>query len=412
MFSEQLSTQADRSGALGALALGVDLADVAVLGTVREVHGAVGHRLKQVRALATGRPPARRAGAAREPGGITGVVYASIGSGLRLTGHGLAAADRITRGAGWAEALEDQARGRFVVSALNGIFGDRIRERHQGLAITMAVRLAGRDVPPRRDALEAAFPAAGGDLVVFLHGLSETESFWERRREETGGSYGERLAADEGWTPVYVRANSGLPLAENSVDLAGLLTSLVAQWPVPVRRIALVGHSMGGLIMRGACAVVTDSREPWTRLVTDVVTLGTPHLGAPIAQVLTAGSSGLARMPEAAPFGRFLDHRSAGILDLRGGLPRDVENLPHARYHLVGATVTGSPRHPLAEVAGDLLVRYPSAIGRERSGREMFPGADTLHVPGAHHFDLLNHDDVYTALRGWLAHGPARRRTA
>ena len=169
-----------------------------------------------------------------------------------------------------------------MVSGLNGIFGDRIRERHPGLSITMAVRQDGHDVVPRRGALAAAFPEAGAELVVFLHGLSETESSWERRRDETGGSYGDRLAFDEGWTPLYVRANSGLPLAESSADLAGLLTVLVEQWPVPVRRIALVGHSMGGLIIRGACAVVIDEDEPWTALVTDVVTLGTPHLGAPI----------------------------------------------------------------------------------------------------------------------------------
>ena len=59
-----------------------------------------------------------------------------------------------------------------------------------------------------------------------------------------------------------MRANSGLPLAENSVDLAGILTGLVQEWPVPVRRIALVGHSMGGLVVRGACVVVTDVDEP------------------------------------------------------------------------------------------------------------------------------------------------------
>jgi hypothetical protein len=32
----------------------------------------------------------------------------------------------------------------------------------------------------------------------------------------------------------------------------------------------------------------------------------------------------------------------------------------------------------------------------------MFPGAETLHVPGADHFDLLNHDAIYPALRRWL----------
>jgi hypothetical protein len=34
---------------------------------------------------------------------------------------------------------------------------------------------------------------------------------------------------------------------------------------------------------------------------------------------------------------------------------------------------------------------------------EMFPGAETLHVPNAHHFDLLNHPDVHSKLQEWLA---------
>ena len=41
--------------------------------------------------------------------------------------------------------------------------------------------------------------------------------------------------------------------------MAALLDRLVQAWPVDVRRIALVGHSMGGLILRAACAVSTDS---------------------------------------------------------------------------------------------------------------------------------------------------------
>jgi hypothetical protein len=158
---------------------------------------------------------------------------------------------------------------------------------------------------------------------------------------------------------------------------------------------------MGGLIMRAACAVSTDAETPWNSLVTDVVTLGTPHLGAPLERGVAVGAKALGRLPEAAPFGRILEYRSTGILDLRAGLAADVQNLPHARYHLVAATLAASHRHPVSEALGDLLVRYPSALGRPRRGPDMFPGADRLHVRGDH-FDLLNHDEVYDALRTWL----------
>ena len=49
-------------------------------------------------------------------------------------------------------------------------------------------------------------------------------------RSPTGTSYGDRLV-DEGWTPVYLRVNTGLPIAENGVALAALMERLVECWP-------------------------------------------------------------------------------------------------------------------------------------------------------------------------------------
>ena len=383
-----------RPGLLGALALATETADEIVLGTVRDVHGAVAQRVYGVAGLATG-------GSAKVSeqvhGRVSSAIYTGIGAGLRATSRGLREADRRGLGA----RIDDTPRGRALVSAVNGLIGDRLAEEQSELAIELAVRRHGRDVPIDPESLAEAFPAATSDVVVFLHGLGETEELWNLRRAETGGSYGDRLAADTSWTPVYLRANTGLPVEENGVALASLLDRLVAHWPAGVRRMALVGHSMGGLVLRAACAVVTDGDTRWNTLVTDVVTLGTPHLGAPLERGVALGAKALGRLPESAPFGRILEYRSVGILDLRAGLAPDVQNLPHAQYHLVAATLAGSPRHPVSEALGDLLVRYPSATGRPRRGPEMFPGADVLHIKGDH-FDLLNHPDVYAALTGWL----------
>ncbi|HYF72532.1 MAG TPA: hypothetical protein VD864_06905, partial [Nocardioides sp.] len=148
---------------------------------------------------------------------------------------------------------------------------------------------------------------------------------------------------------------------------------------------------------------VDQPERHWVDLVTDVVTLGTPHLGAPIARGIGHGSRGLGRLPETAPFGRILDLRSVGVHDLVAGLAEDVPPLPHARYRLVAATVTASKRHPVGHVVGDLLVRVPSAYGRDRYGQHLFPGADVLHVGRTDHFGLLNHPQVHRALRDWLS---------
>lgn len=372
-----------------ALSLLSEVADELLVRTVRDTHLAW---VDRVNATVHGRAR-RRSPAESLHRGIAGAVYGGLGLGLRAASRGF---DLVAE---HAPPFEAGPRTRFVSSAVNGLIGDRLVQERPQLAIPMAVRANGGDVDP--DDLARAFPDATGQVVVFLHGLCENESYWRRGRAERGTTYAETLAA-RGWTPVFLRANTGLTLRENGAALTSLLQRLVEGWPVAVERLALVGHSMGGLIMRAAAAVACDVEEPWTALVSDVVTLGAPHFGSPIAHRVGTGAVRLARLPETAAFGRILDWRSAGVHDLVEGLGEDIAPLPHARYRLVSATLTRSARHPLGRFAGDLLVRQESAYGR-KGAADLFPGADVLHVGRADHFDLLNHPDVETALLRWLA---------
>ncbi len=380
-------------GIVDALALAALYADEIVLGTVRSTHEAIAARVFGLANRLTMR-------AARVPqvvhDGVATGVYGSFSLALRGTAGGLAKVGAT----GIGPRLDDSRGGRVLQSAVNGLIGDRLREEHPHLATQMCVRAHGRSIPLETDALAAAYPHASRRLVVFLHGLGEHEEHWNIRSYQLGGTYGSRLEMHAGWTAVYLRINTGLPVNENGVALTALLQRLVDAWPVPVDRVALVGHSMGGLIIRAACAVTTDHEEPWTERLSDVVTLGTPHLGADLALGVHHGARLLALAPEIAGFGRILDHRSPGIRDLERGLP-DLPPLPHVRYRLVSAAL-GAPRSPLGFLLGDLLVRRSSATANRKALR-LFPDADLLHVPNADHFSLLNHPDVFRALQKWLA---------
>lgn len=364
---------------LDALSLAAEVADGLVLRSVRDTHDAWADRF--------GGYPGRT---------LTTTVHGGVSLGLRAASAGLGRIGHV------GPRLEAGPRGRFVSSAVNGLIGDRLVRERPHLAIPTAVRVAGSDVPLDTASLSTAFPNAGGRVVVFVHGLCENESYWDRGRDRTGTTYGATVAA-EGWTPVFVRANTGLSLRESGAGLSALLQRLVEAWPVPVTRVALVGHSMGGLILRAAGAVASDAEEPWAERVSDVVTLGTPHLGAPVARGIGHGSRGLARLPETAAFGRVLDWRSVGVHDLVDGLDEDVAPLPRARYRLVAATLTRRERHPVGRLVGDWLVPPASASGLGRAGRSLFPGGTVLHVGRTDHFGLLNHLRVHEALREWLA---------
>jgi pimeloyl-ACP methyl ester carboxylesterase len=313
----------------------------------------------------------------------------------------------------------------LLMGVLNGLGGDALVPRHPDLALPMSIRVRSNDVPITATALAAAYPGATARIAVFVHGLCETEQYWSlasRRHYGTASStHGSRLRRDLGYTPVYLRYNSGLHISDNGAALARLLSEVVAAWPVPVEEIVLVGHSMGGLVVRSACDYADSTGQPCTPRIRHVFCLGTPNLGAPLEQAINAATWLLARFPESRPLAGLANRRSAGVKDLRYGslVERDwhdcdpdeflrdrcteVPFLPHATYYFIGTTVIADRDHPLAKIIGDLFVQFPSASGTGRRRRIPFQPSNGHHLGGLHHFDLLNHPDVYRQIHTWLA---------
>ena len=212
----------------------------------------------------------------------------------------------------------------------------------------------------RRCAIPTTLSVEGDEtprLAIFVHGLFETEHAW---RYGGGPRYGDRLP---GWTPVYVRYNTGRSISDNGRELADEIEALVAERDV--EEIALIGHSMGGLVACSACHAGGD----WTRLVSHVITLGSPHTGAPLESAVHYAAEVLGVMPESRAFASLLRRRSAGIRDLRRGL--DVPLLESARHCFVSATVTqqkdasgGAPRRRLAGAGAKRLASHAGALPR------------------------------------------------
>ena len=329
---------------------------------------------------------------------ISDVVYGGLGQAVRLGGSAVEAAI----GRRQAQLLSQSPRGAAVLAVVNGLIGDTLEREQNELTQPMAIRLDGVPVGVE------AFPRATPRMAVFLHGLMETEFSWGRRP-----NYGSRLAEDRGWTPVHVRYNTGRRISENGRSLSELLEQAVAGWPVEVREVALIGHSMGGLVARSAAHQGAEEGASWVRAVSHVVSLGTPHRGAPLEEVVHLGSAALNLLPETRPVSRFLRRRSGGIRDLRRGslvdddwkdcdpdalratACKEIPLLEGATHCFVSASVTRSPGNPLGRLIGDMLVLSSSAAPwREEQA---------FHLGGVDHFALLNHPEVYDRLRDWLA---------
>ncbi|MFZ1996229.1 MAG: hypothetical protein WAU75_19115 [Solirubrobacteraceae bacterium] len=398
----------DELRALGSLA---GDAAAGVAGQAREVHESVAARV--FRSLGPAGVPVRVVHdrvAARAYAGASALTGAIVKGG--------AAAASLAR-PGHAPSLTDVPGGRLAVGAVNGMWGDRLHRDHSALETPMAVRVRGRDVALDGDSLSRAFPGATPRLALFIHGLCETEDAW-RLRAAHSVPYGDRLYAELGYTPIFIRYNSGRHISHNGRALAALLHALTEHWPVQVAEVALIGHSMGGLVARGACHYAAPGS--WRDRVRHVFMLGTPHKGAPLELGANALCHASARVPELRPFAAPIRVRSVGVKDLAYGYVVDADWEGHdpdafwantatvvpflktATHYFVSASLTRDPDAAAGRLLGDLPVLRPSAWSQGKRGERLqFPVEQYAHVGGATHFDLLNHPAVYAQIHHWLS---------
>ena len=390
-------------------ALALDYGDRLIVGTVRDMHRAISRRAFRTTRFVGGRMPESLHDAVVTSvyGAISGILRVSSGSVRALSSHGV------------GRPIESNPGGRRIVATVNGLIGDELRMLDDPQAIKMSVRKDGEDIVATPFPIKQAYLDGGSHLVIFLHGLCESDESWYQREKIVGSTYVDRIAAETDGTPVLVRYNTGLHVSENGKHLDALIRQVIDAWPVSVSRVTLVGHSMGGLVVRAATNYATAAGEVWPQLVKDIVCLGTPHTGANLEKVAHLGSRLLRFWPVTTPLGAILESRSPGIVDLRHGYISQDEwegqdltsqwgldriaaaPLAHAEYHFVGSTLGATKYHPFSAVLGDLLVHFSSASGMGRSG-PIVEGARFEYIPSANHFALLNHPKVGDWLVEWL----------
>jgi len=359
--------------------------------------------------------------------GITGFVYRSVRGVTRAVGSTI---DTVLRP---LEPLLAMAPGRpgrdAVVSVLNGVLGDYLEASSNPLAIPMQLRVAGVPLPLARAEIARLVPQPRERIIVMAHGLCMSDTSWNRQEHDHGPSLARDLQADV----VCLRYNSGRHISTNGAELATLLERMVATWPVPVRDLVLIGHSMGGLVIRSACAAGEASGQRWMSLLRALVFLGTPHHGAPLER----GGHGVDMLFSASPytvaFARLGQLRSAGITDLRHGSVLDHDWCGRDRFGHAGYLqhVQPLPRNvPVFAIAGSLSKTAPLHGGKPRGdglvpvasalGRHADPGRAIGIDParqwiayGTGHLDLLGSKSVYERMKRWLGGAlaaSARRR--
>lgn len=332
----------------------------------------------------------------------------SVGTPLpyRLVGHGLGLLSRLTR-LMWRADPAHPGHGpwHFVQGVANGVAGDTLERLENPLAHSMSLRdERGRAV----DVMVWRTQARKG-AVLFVHGLCLTEREWQSPEHH---QFVEELRA-QGLAVAWLRYNTGRPIHENGRELAEMLESGFGDKRAPA--ITLIGHSMGGLVIRSASHQAEQANRMWIRHLARAAYLGSPHQGAPLERLGHRANRLLALTPYSKPFMRLGNVRSRGIRDLRHGhvLPRDHEQGPlpsrlpgTARHLLLAAEINVSGKRSWwHEVIGDGLVPVRSALGQHlEPGKALHaPNMKRVTLAGLGHMALLSEQRVYAELRSWMA---------
>ncbi len=328
--------------------------------------------------------------------GIAGLVYRII---RRSFGHletGFAEASR---------ALHPEPHGEddgwlAFAAALNGVCGDALAEKRSPLAFSM--QLLG--------------PTSGrAHRVIFLHGLCMSERGW---RHGAHPDFALWLRNEGDADLQYLRYNSGLHISDNGASLADLLEREAGEF----RQLSLIGHSMGGLLIRAALHCATQRGHSWPRKLVQAAMLGSPHHGSPLERLGNRANRLLTISPYLKPLARMGELRSAGIRDLRFGnltaedwkLAPDPDHhddwreplpLPQGpRYLLLAASLSEQATDEPWKARHDYLVPVASALGLSRDRAWQLRADDLTRelLPAMNHMELLHNPRVYVLLRSWL----------
>jgi len=177
---------------------------------------------------------------------------------------------------------------------------------------------------------------------------------------------------------------------------------------------------MGGLVTRSACYYAQQYKLNWLSVLRTFITLGTPHNGAPLAQLACWIDDWVAEAPYLKRLNKLFEIRSSGTKDLSKGYIRHSDwqsdeelvdeefSRPQLPQDVVCCAIASCLGHKLDDdknlKLGDGLVPVSSALGESTQGQQAlnYQEENKWVGVGINHLDLLMHPQVTGKLEQWV----------
>lgn len=314
--------------------------------------------------------------------------------------------------------IKDSDKKEVILSVLNGVIGDKLEEKNNPLQLQMEFRVQSKTLKIDVDSLKQNYPNNNGKILLMVHGSCMNDIKWTHKNH----NHGEIIAKELNKNLIYLNYNSGKHISTNGKNLSELLEELTENWPVPIKEIIIVNHSMGGLVTRSALFYGQQTQKSWTKHIKKIVFLGTPHHGSHIEKIGNYLDLVLESIPYAKPFARLGKIRSAGVTDLRYGNLTDKDWQNNDRFELKGdqrqniqlpknidcfsiaAVTVNKTKNTTNKILGDNLVSLKSALGQHKIPDKNldFKKENIFIAYQNNHLDLLNNPKILDQLKVWL----------
>lgn len=305
-----------------------------------------------------------------------------------------------------------------ILAILNGVVGDYLEENKNPLAIPMTLRQDGEPIDFYQKNSSKSDKKVSGKILLMIHGLCMNDIQWTWK----GQNHGESIAKSHGFTPVYLHYNTGLHISKNGQKLHQTLENLIKNWPMPVEEMVILVHSMGGLLTRSALHYESENGQSWSKYLTKIIFLGTPHHGSPLERIGNHVDRLLEAIPYVKPFARLGKMRSSGITDLRFGYLVDEDWEGKDRFekqsdnrkilplpttidcYTIAATIGKQGDNLKEKTVGDGLVQLNSALGKHQDETRNvgFKSENSMVLYEANHMDLLSDKRVLEQIEQWI----------
>ncbi|RME90305.1 MAG: alpha/beta hydrolase [Candidatus Hydrogenedentota bacterium] len=298
-----------------------------------------------------------------------------------------------------------------LLAAVNGLAGDSLAQYAPSYAIQMAFYDDGKPI-----SIEQAAKKSNQKIVIFVHGHSDIEKSWFSSKQE---SIPELLHQELSFSPLFIRYNTGLHISTNGKQLAKLIDKLYQEKKKsnnPVSEIVLIGHSMGGLVIRSA-AYYAQGYE-WRTYLKALIMIGAPLEGAYMEKISAFAETVLKKLfnPATMVIHELIKRRSAGLRDMKYGYLRDedwqsekaysaphkhfIPSLDNTKEYVVAASLSKKEKSWIHTFVGDGMVTLKSA---KADNTLALPEEHVFVLKGVNHYALMRHKKVADKIKEWLS---------